>query len=300
MTYFERLEELKNNTNFTLENYDLAYLTTEIVLVDLLGEYIKGAEITSPACGLGRITETSGDNLETMLMTVEFADQKKKFAVLPVITSRTVMTKFADISEVGDAWDEAYSVHNEITKKYKDLKELERKNSLEAQKKAEAEKKAELKYQHLKEKAIKDFEALTTKAKTTITEADEFYYALGWLASHIGSVSAALPDYLAPAFTKHFGTETGARVVDSKKKTVGGYSMQWTFGFKANLRKFDNIPALLTQHLSTTGKSIASTSFIWDLIENFGFQFGKKQDIDKIKQTIPETHLISFEAGMMA
>jgi hypothetical protein len=166
-----------------------------------------------------------------------------------------------------------------------------------AKKKAAEEKKNAEKYEKTKAKAIKDFEAL---AETTrpVEVANEFYYSLGWLAKHIGSVSARLPDYLADSFKRHFGNDTAFNAVDSKKRTVNGNSMQWTFGFTATLRKPENIPAALTSHLGSTGKQIADTSFLWDLVDNYGFQFGKKQDIDKIRSHVPSDCLASFEAGL--
>jgi hypothetical protein len=75
--------------------------------------------------------------------------------------------------------------------------------------------------------------------------------------------------------------------------------MQWTFGFTATLRKPENIPAALIAHLGSTGKQIADTSFIWDLVDNYGFQFGKQQDIDKIRSHVPSDFLSFFEAGLI-
>jgi hypothetical protein len=166
-----------------------------------------------------------------------------------------------------------------------------------AQKKAEEDKKNEEKYERTKAKAIKDFEALTTTNKPAEVT-NEFYYSLGWLAKHVGSVSAKLPDYLTDTFTKHFGTDVEFNAVDSKKRTVNGNSMQWTFGFTANLHKPENMPVYLQQYLSTTGKAIANTSFIWDLVDNYGFQFGKKQDIEKIREHVPTEYISFFEAGL--
>lgn len=166
-----------------------------------------------------------------------------------------------------------------------------------AKKKAAEEKKNEEKYEKTKERAIKDFEAIAS-ADRPVEVANEFYYSLGWLAKHIGTVSAALPDYLASSFHKHFGAEAEARIVDSKKRTINGNSMQWTFGFKANLTKPENIPASLQQYLSSTGKAIANTSFIWDLIDNYGFKFGKTQDVDQIRSHVPADCLDSFELGL--
>jgi hypothetical protein len=171
---------------------------------------------------------------------------------------------------------------------------------VEAAKKAEAEKKAEAKYQKQKEKAIKDFEALTNKAREIVTQTDEFYYALGWLAKHVGTVSAALPDYLEVPFTKHFGAETPCKVVDSKHRGPAGWQSQWSWSFRATLKKADNIPAILTQYLNPTGKAVTNTSFIWDLIDNYGFKFGKKQDAAEIAKVIPAKYIDIFNDGLTA
>jgi hypothetical protein len=89
-------------------------------------------------------------------------------------------------------------------------------------------------------------------------------------------------------------------IVDSKKRTCNGNSMQWTFGFKASLRKAEDIPTYLTQYLNTTGQMIANTSFIWDLIDDYGFQFGKKQNIEQIAQAVPAKYIDIFNEGLTA
>jgi hypothetical protein len=168
-----------------------------------------------------------------------------------------------------------------------------------AKKKAEEEKKATEKYEQMKAKALKDFEALT-KTKKTFTEADGFYYTLGWLARHVGTISAAMPDYLENAFISYFGADTPHRAVDSKKKTINGYPTQWAMSFKASLPRVDCIPATLTQYLNPTGNAVTNTAFIWDLIDNYGFSFGKKQNKEIIESYIPTQCLDSFEEGWNA
>ena len=179
---------------------------------------------------------------------------------------------------------------------------LAREQALEAEQKALEEKKAEEKYEKTKAKAIRDFETLagTTVPKNTT---DEFYYSLGWLANNTGTFSAAMPDYLLSYFEKHFGTEAKPIVVDSKKRTVGGYAMQWALSMKAPIKKkaIAQIPACLTKHLGKTGNAFTDTSFIWDLVDNYGFQFGTKtQDINKIRSHVPNSHISFFEAGLLA
>jgi hypothetical protein len=168
-----------------------------------------------------------------------------------------------------------------------------------AKKKALEDKKNEEKYQKAKAKAIKDFEVLTQSIipKSTV---DEFYYSLGWLAKNAGTFSAALPDYLLPAFERQFGTDYKPTVVDSKKKTINGNPMQWAMSMKASLSKkaLDLIPTYLTKFLSSAGNAIADTELIWDLVENYGFQFGKKQDVEKVRASVPSDYLSFFEAGL--
>lgn len=298
MTYFERVDELRNNTTFASETPRLDYLAAEIVLVDLFGEYIKNAEIVSKTYGTGKIVSTSGDTLDQMCMEVAFATGTKKFGVLPVVTGKVFFNKFADITEIGDAWDHAFDLHTDMTRKLQVIENTARQVAKEAAEKAEAEKKAEAKYKQQKEKALRDFDKLVARTNAELSDIDEFYYTLGYIAKHVGTISAAMPDYLEDAFKKHFGSDAPCRVVDSKKKGPAGYTSQWTWSMGISLKNPETIPAFLQNKLNPAGKSITDTSFVWDLVDNYGFQFGKKQDIDKIKQTIPNKFMPSFEAGM--
>ena len=174
---------------------------------------------------------------------------------------------------------------------------LAREQAAEAKKQAEAEQRAVEHFERAKAKALQDF---TTLAETSrpVSTVDEFYYALGWLTGHVGSVSARLPGYLSDTFKKQFGDTGNCYVVDSKKRTSGGYSMQWSFGFKATLRKISTIPAILSQYIGANGREIANTAFVWDLVTDYGFKFGKKQDVAQIKSLVPVEYLPSFEAGL--
>ena len=296
MTYYERVDELRDGANFTAENYETEYLTAEIVLIDLFGEYIKDVEIISKTYGTGKVVSTAGDTLDKMSMEVAFADCTKKLGVMQVLTY-PLFNKFADISEIGDAWDHAFDLHTDMTKQVNTFRNAERQKAFEAKKQAEADKKAEKQYEATKAKAIQDFETLTkTAMQKNVT--NDFYYALGWLAKHAGTVTAALPDYLDPAFTKYFGADAPHRVVDSKKKGPAGYTSQWTWSFSISLKKPELVPALVAEHLNPAGKAVSDTSFVWDLVDNYGFQFGKKQDVDKIRSHVPADCLSSFEAGL--
>lgn len=172
-----------------------------------------------------------------------------------------------------------------------------REQAREAAKKAAEDKKNEEAYERTKARAIKDFEA-RAQAERVLNTANEFYYTLGWLAKHAGTVAAVLPDYLENAFTKHFGAEAPHRVVDSKHRGPAGWQAQWSWSFTISIKKPDLIPALLSDKLNPSQKAVSDTSFVWDLVENYGFQFGPKQDIDKIRSHVPVDCLASFEAGL--
>ena len=300
-TYFERVDELRDNTNFTVENHPADYVAAETALVDLFAEQIKGAEITSTSYGIGLVLNSYGDTLDQMVMEVNFFDSIRKFAVMPVITGKVLFIKFSDIPEIRDMWDYAFDLHTDLTRKNNEIKNTIEQMKKEAEKKAEADKKAEAKYQQLKEKALKDFDTLLEK-KTEISKVDEFYYALGWLANHMGSMTAILPDYLGPAFEKHFGESTPKTLVDSRAKTSGGYAKQWSWEFKCSIKKLKNtvVPACIQNVTTDFSKGIHNTSFLWDLVDNYGFQFGKSQDTDKIAETIPAKYIDSFKEGLTA
>ena len=284
------------NLNSIHEDFE----TDKTRLISDFIQKITGAEVTNQLLGPGKIVSCLNvcNTLESLVVTVHFdLNETKNYGLAAALASGS--TKFADTS-LDDLWNEFVSEQYKLKGQYNKAVEDEQCRQKEEAKKAEQLKKAEAKNKTLKEKAIKDFEALTQQARKAVAQQDEFYYALGWLTKHVGSVSATLPDYLEGAFVKHFGDEAPCRVVDSNKRTVNGNSMQWTFGFTATLRKAENIPAMLNQYLSCTGKAIANTSFIWDLVTDYGFKFGKKQDVAEIRKLVPDKYVDVFVEGCNA
>ena len=171
----------------------------------------------------------------------------------------------------------------------------------EAKKKAEVDKKAEEQYNAAREKALKDFDILT-KASRPVSDVDEFYYSLGWLTNHVGSITAQIPDYLGPAFEQHFGSDAPKTLIDSKAKSIGGFAKKWTWSFSCSIKKLKDtiVPSYIQNMSADISKGIHNTSFIWDLVENYGFQFGKTQDIDRIKSNVPKNYIEIFESGITA
>ena len=171
----------------------------------------------------------------------------------------------------------------------------------EAKKKAIEDQKAEEAYERQKTRAIHEFETISKSARP-ISSVDEFYYSLGWLANHVGSITARLPDYLGSAFEKCFGTEAPKTLIDGKTKSAGGYAKQWSWAFTCGIKKLKDttVPAYIQNLTADVSKGIHNTSFIWDLVENYGFQFGRTQDIDIIRSKVPTSHIKFFEAGLAA
>lgn len=302
MKHFEVLETLKDRLNDEAAITKEAYLTAETQLISSFGDYIINADVTCVAYGDGKITAYSGDTFNTVIVDIAFNELVKRFSLLHIMTmadNPKAFIKFTD-EELVTAWQTAWTVHTELTTSYKEYEATVKQMAIEAAKKAAEERKAQAKYQKLKDKAIRNFEAIQNRVEKELTQSDEFYYALGWLTKHVGTMTATIPDYLESAFQKYFGADAIHTLIDAKKKTSGGYAMQWSWSFKATLKKAKNIPSILSSYLNSTGKSIANTAFIWDLVDDYGFQFGKKQDVEKIKNTVPAQYMSMFEAGLTA
>lgn len=126
----------------------------------------------------------------------------------------------------------------------------------------------------------------------------DFFTSLGWLASHAKTLTAAMPDVIESWFVSQFG-DVKRTVVDSKKRTINGFPMQWAFSLKLAVKNMEMLPAYFDQYKSKDGKFLSNTEFLYTLATDYGFEFGvKEQDVDKIKSHIPADYLEYFEAGV--
>ena len=140
-------------------------------------------------------------------------------------------------------------------------------------------------------------ELLATKKSLSLS--DEFYYSLGWLARHSGTVKAVVPDICEAEFVQYFGTEVPFTKTEYKVGP-GGWISQWGKSFTASLVKVKTIPAYLEQYLNPKRTQITNSEYIKDLVDNYGFQFGKAQNVEAIRQSVPAEYLPHFEAGFAA
>lgn len=235
----------------------------------------------------------------SLYATIDFATGTKTLSLDILLTSNLLQMPeiLTDILVEAQSVFKADFIEREQAQRIAKRQEFEQ--AREAAKKAAEDKKNEEKYEATKARAIKDFEVLAaTDRPTEVT--NEFYYSLGWLAKHVGVITAKLPDYLGSSFEKHFGTEAPKTLVDGRAKTIGGYAKQWGWEFVASIKKLKDttVPAYIQNTTTDISKGIHNTSFVWDLVDNYGFQFGKKQDIEKIRSHVPAGCLASFEAGL--
>jgi hypothetical protein len=304
MEFYELMENIEKTyeEKESLTPEELAVAETE--LINIISPELLCIEIQHTKPGkytkIGKVVGLRNEetSFESFGLNVGFDDGVRTFIFKPLIAT-SHFNKILN-EEVFNKCVKVCEVHNALIAKYNVYKNEQRKLALEAEKKAAEAKKAEEKYNKMKENAVKDFNRLVKQSTGALSDIDDFYFAIGWLAKNVGTVSAAMPDYLLSSFERHFGKGHNPRVQDSTKRTVNGLPSQWALSMTASIKKNDleNIPTILTPHLNTAGKSIADTSFVWDLVDNYGFKFGKTQDLDQIKRTIPAKYHPSFEAGL--
>ena len=298
MTTLDKINEMTTTVAFDLENAREKYFEAEATLVQIIGGWVYEAKVSCVTLGEGTIVETEGTTLDNLIVTINFNGNNKRFSLVHIMNNKFI--KFVDL-DVTDTWAKISAMHAEWTTEYKELIRAAEQLAVEAEKKAAAQKKAEEKLQKQKDKALRDFDKLANETIARSEEA-EFYYALGWLAKHVGAMTAILPDYLGATFEKYFGADTPKTLVDSRAKTSGGYAKQWSWEFKCTIKKLKDttVPAYIQDITTDFAKGIHNTSFLWNLVANYGFQFGKKQDVDKIAQTVPAQYIDSFNEGLAA
>ena len=247
------------------------------------------------SCSVTEIKTTDKD----VFVALQFSDTVKKFSLLWLVDhTQLVLVDRPDtlLTEISDVFKASYFEHEADLKRQAEQERLAKLEAVKNAKKEAAEKKKAEAFEKKKAKDITDFEAQLTRVRP-ISTSSEFYYSLGWLTRHVGTVSAAFPDYLKDSFVRQFGPDVPYRSVDSKKVGPSGYTSQWRRSCQVSLKKPEGIPAYLAQHLNPMGNALTDTDFVLDLVENYGFKFGKSQSLETIKSCIPVTYLQDFENG---
>ena len=262
--------------------------------------------VVSSIYGPGKITDIQGTSVLTAHLYTTFDSGVQKIFSFGKTTHLTfpdkniavVFETFASSAkELDTSWEEYCKDYEAKYLAAQEQRRLDEERKRQEQKNLEEFEKQERRYNEHKERMLQNFSTYNTSRARLDVEGN-FWYTLGWLAKYVSTISATIPDYLNDLFTKNFGSEAPRHLVDSKKKTTGGYSMKWDWSFAMTIKKnHSRIPTYLMTYISESATRISNTAFIWALVVDYGFQFGKEQDIDLIRSNIPAEYLESFEQG---
>jgi len=268
------------------------------------GNQLLNTKVEHKKYGVGNIIETKVSHNEGaglygvmahygLTVVVEFEDGVKSFDLKTIYNNKNAGFEREDI--VVDILGIATTCED---MRLQQLNQIQFKLKADEAKRLEEEKKKreELKNEARKAKALaKLAKAKPERLRYEIREPSTEYEIIGWMAKHVSSITAQLPDYADSWFVKTFGDVT-RRVVDSKKKTTGGFAYQWGIGMQI---RFDQevCEALKNKATSKNQKIIDNLGFVWGLIDDYGFKIGKEQDIDSIINHIPTQYLADFKNG---
>jgi len=197
---------------------------------------------------------------------------------------------------------------NEVLEKYNTV--LEELNKIEAERIAEEKRlrdeqlqkekeeaallKKQMKLEQSRNNALNKLRALNSKSGYKSIN-DNYYSLVGWMAKHCINVRAALPDWMEDYFVSVFG-DVERYVVDGNKKTSGGFDYQWGLGMKVSFN--EEVPEGLLKYATSKNKKIIdNVAFVWDLVQSYGFTFGKVQNIENILKEIPDNQVANFKLG---
>ncbi len=270
------------------------YFNQESQLIsDFKAQFLNTRMITKTS-EVGSVVKISGKLFNHLIFHIDFPTGQRKYDISVGLKAKYLTFESDSLL---DTYNKFYQIHNNLTSQYesdkRDSQLIDEESKQEQLKKI----KAEEAYQRAKERSVKKFKDYTHRTPNINDQSGEFFFTLGWLAKHIGTVSATLPDYLNSAFEKHFGAGAIHTVVDSIKNTSGGFPMQYSWSFKASLPGAENIPNSLDSYLNGGKTAITNTGFIWDLVDTYNFKFGRRQDVNDILTAVPLLYKDIFKEG---
>lgn len=301
---------------YNLKNYNNNFTEAKPTLLADLNEALQDLEITiknHSDCEILEVTDIKDFNGRQDFMTeISCKAGIKSFYLRAGIDSETIKlpeSKQEEFNELCSAVDALYADYKALRAEEQRLANIEyaRLAKIQQEKIAKALelkalKEAEVKRQKKIANEVAKFDNLKySKNRCNAEVGKTLYEVIGWVAKHGKTLSAAMPDFLEDYFVGVFG-DVKRRVVDSKKKGPAGWTSQWALSMNLTLDTSENIPASLLQYMSKGKKAnvISKASFVYMLAEDFGFKFASEQDINKIRATIPNSHLAEFELGYTA
>jgi hypothetical protein len=248
--------------------------------------------------GFGKITKircSENQGTPELFLTYESDAGKTVVLAYQIVKARGLL-QFGDMdTETLDNLFEEYAVN---WTEFNENRKAEAKAAREAKKEAEAQAKAEKEAQKKVEATLNKLNSMKPDdlARVCGTPTTE-YETIGWLAKHVTNIKPSMPAEAQGWFEKKFGKVDCAKVYESGAKTTGKNPMKYTLSIDGSFNS--EVPSTLARYISgSNNKHISSVEFFWSLIDKYGFQFGKKQDLDEIKKFVPDIHMSDFERGL--
>lgn len=277
-----------------------------------LNESIRGAKVNSAKYGLGYIVAARDDvtnpaKEHDCQAEIDFSGATKTFCLMFAIEKGAItlegtlsdllkeyMSSFKAILE-----ERSRQLKIEAEKQAEEHRKLEEFRAAQkaALEKLEKEKKEAEKLEKRKADAIKKFSDLCRQAKMSKTSVDDEDFVIGWLAKHVTRISAEIPDFLESQFVAHFGANAPKTVVSTSIKSSGGFTKKWSLSCQVHVDDLATMPPAL-KDVFKKSKTANSASFALKLIYDYGFSFGKEQDVSQIKSMSSDQK--AFDLGYSA
>ena len=296
--------------NYTKENYsswkEFQQATLEEIKSSFMGHEVnyKGFVLTMDKFTL----ETVHFNAVPEEVIRVYLGDESELVFLRAVNSGTLNLNKEDMctyEKINLIVNDAKDVHQqELIEAHKKLEEdiklarIERAKKEEELAKIKEAREQEKKFQAKIQRKLKELESMRPeKTQRLFNSPTSYYEAIGWMAKHAVSVRAAMPDYMEKWFDSKFDCDF-KYVVDSRKRTSGGHPVQWGLSFRMSFN--EAVSGILEQRATSQNKKVIdNVAFVWDLIENYGFQFRKDtQDIERIRAEIPKEYISDFEKGL--
>lgn len=296
------IEETKER--LTLVENELEELDKKIILLKAnLIEVAEGAEIDHSVFGKGIIYEVDTyTSKKTTYAICDFDDGKDShtFDLFSAFRNEYITTTNEDLLKLVNKLKEVEKERLKVFVKQTELQDIlaaERERlyqlTVEARNRSKEEAKKQAKLAKKKETAKKKFDSLVYEAKKAGLDVNDTDVVIGWLAKHTKNIIARMPDFLEDKFVATFG-DVEHIVTDSNKRTVNGFPMQWAFSGHITVDTLDSMPPVLESKFNKK-KTLNDSTFVLGLIWNYGFTFGKKQNVEEIKKCVQ--NVTAFETG---
>lgn len=299
---------MKDYLNLFNNNYNEA---KKDLLKDI-NESIRGVKINSANYGLGYIIAVRDDvtnpaKEHDYKVDIDFNGTTKTFCLMFAIEKGAITLESTLLDLLKEYMSSFQAILEERSRQFKieaekqaeehrKLEELRAAQKAELEKKEKEKKEAE-KFEKRKADAIKKFSDLCRQAKMSKAPVDDEDFIIGWLAKHVTRISAEIPDFLEKYFVAQFGANAQKTVVNTSMKSSGGFTKKWSLSCQVHVDDLATMPPAL-QEVFKKSKTVNSTSFALKLIYDYGFNFGKEQDVSQIKSM--SSDLKAFDLGYSA